>query len=255
MKNLAILIGLAAAFLLVLGLSSGDAQTIGLGSVGVILTVTTWLSARMSRFLMIFAAIFGAEFVIFGAVFMLDANALWPAALADFVPPESLPITVGIFGIIVYAISFIPGIAKIMHIADRYFDGRDVTTVRIWPLPLITLTEQTLARTIIVTLILINQGQVGISVRLSFFNRDWFNAIQEKDSATFWSLLYTVFLFWAVIYIAIAIIEYIIQSHLMIRWRRWLTSHYIGDWLNEGSHYRMALSGTGADNQIGRAHV
>jgi putative ATP-binding cassette transporter len=34
----------------------------------------------------------------------------------------------------------------------------------------------------------------------------------------------------------------------MIRWRRWLTSHYIGDWLNEGSHYRMALSGTGADN-------
>ena len=248
MKNLAILIGFAAAFLLVLGLSTGDAQTIGLASVGVALAVTTWLSARMSRFLMIFAAIFGAEFVIFGSVYMLDANAFWPAALADFVPPESLPITVGIFGIVVYAISFIPGIAKIMRIADRFFDGHDITTIKIWPLSSITLTEQTLARTIIVALILINQGQVGISVRLSFFNRDWFNAIQEKDSATFWSLLYTVFLFWAVIYIAIAIFEYIIQSHLMIRWRRWLTSHYIGDWLNEGSHYRMALSGTGADN-------
>ena len=248
MKNLAILIGFAAAFLLVLGLSTGDAQTIGLASVGVALAVTTWLSARMSRFLMIFAAIFGAEFVIFGSVYMLDANAFWPAALADFVPPESLPITVGIFGIVVYAISFIPGIAKIMRIADRFFDDHDMTTIKIWPLSSITLTEQTLARTIIVALILINQGQVGISVRLSFFNRDWFNAIQEKDSATFWSLLYTVFLFWAVIYIAIAIFEYIIQSHLMIRWRRWLTSHYIGDWLNEGSHYRMALSGTGADN-------
>ena len=248
MKNLAILIGFAAAFLLVLGLSTGDAQTIGLASVGVALAVTTWLSARMSRFLMIFAAIFGAEFIIFGSVYMLDANAFWPAALADFVPPESLPITVGIFGIVVYAISFIPGIAKIMRIADRFFDDHDMTTIKIWPLSSITLTEQTLARTIIVALILINQGQVGISVRLSFFNRDWFNAIQEKDSATFWSLLYTVFLFWAVIYIAIAIFEYIIQSHLMIRWRRWLTSHYIGDWLNEGSHYRMALSGTGADN-------
>ena len=112
MKNLAILIGFAAAFLLVLGLSTGDAQTIGLASVGVALAVTTWLSARMSRFLMIFAAIFGAEFVIFGSVYMLDANAFWPAALADFVPPESLPITVGIFGIVVYAISFIPGIAN-----------------------------------------------------------------------------------------------------------------------------------------------
>ena len=83
MKNLAILIGFAAAFLLVLGLSTGDAQTIGLASVGVALAVTTWLSARMSRFLMIFAAIFGAEFIIFGSVYMLDANAFWPAALAE----------------------------------------------------------------------------------------------------------------------------------------------------------------------------
>ena len=61
MKNLAILIGFAAAFLLVLGLSTGDAQTIGLASVGIALAVTTWLSARMSRVLMIFAAIFGAD--------------------------------------------------------------------------------------------------------------------------------------------------------------------------------------------------
>ncbi|MFM6282859.1 MAG: hypothetical protein ACKPE2_32235, partial [Dolichospermum sp.] len=158
------------------------------------------------------------EFVIFGAIFVLDANALWPTALADFVPPESLPITVGIFGIIVFAISFIPGIVKIMRIADRFFDGHDITTVKIWPFPSITLTEQTLARTIIVALILINQGQVGISVRLSFFNRDWFNAIQEKNAAEFWLQLLYVFTPWAFVYVATAVIEFVLQSMLIIRW-------------------------------------
>jgi vitamin B12/bleomycin/antimicrobial peptide transport system ATP-binding/permease protein len=39
------------------------------------------------------------------------------------------------------------------------------------------------------SLVEINQLQVGINVRLSFFNRDWFNSIQNKDSAAFWSLL------------------------------------------------------------------
>ena len=32
----------------------------------------------------------------------------------------------------------------------------------------------------VVFLVLINQAQVGITVRLSFFNRDWFNAIQNE---------------------------------------------------------------------------
>jgi len=34
----------------------------------------------------------------------------------------------------------------------------------------------------------------------------------------------------------------------MIRWRRWLTARYVSDWLDDGSHYRMALAGSGADN-------
>jgi hypothetical protein len=50
-----------------------------------------------------------------------------------------------------------------------------------------------------VALVVINQLQVAINVRLSFFNRDWFNAIQNKDFAAFWSLLFGVFCFWAAI--------------------------------------------------------
>src|SRR4029079_9175617 len=82
-----------------------------------------------------------------------------------------------------------------------------------------------------VSLVLINQLQVAINVRLSFFNRDWFNAIQEKNAEQFWPLLFTVFMFWAAIYIVIAILEYVIQSGLTIRWRQWLTDNYVSEWL------------------------
>ncbi len=248
MRLLAVAIALFALVSLGLGLFESDVQAIGLGIVGGLLAVTTWRAHGMSRFLQIFAAIFASEYLAFGIIITLGAHDLWPASLEALAVPESLPVTVGVFGLIVYAISFIPGIAAIMRIADRFFDGRDRVMVRLWPLPAFTVIEQTMARGFVVFLVVVNQAQVGISVRLSYFNRDWFNAIQEKNSEAFWSLLYTVFLFWASIYIVSAIIEYVVQSQLMIRWRRWLTARYVADWLDHGSHYRMALAGGGADN-------
>ncbi|NBQ39017.1 MAG: ABC transporter ATP-binding protein/permease [Alphaproteobacteria bacterium] len=248
MRLLSLAIALFAFLSIGLGASGGDMQAVGLGIVGLLLAATTWRAQTMSRFLQIFAVIFATEYLAFGGILTLEAHDLWPATLEALTVPESLPITVGVFGLIIYAISFVPGIVAIMRIADRFFDGRDRVTVRLWPLPAFSIIEQTLARGFVVFLVVVNQAQVAISVRLSYFNRDWFNAIQEKNSEAFWSLLYTVFLFWAVIYIVSAIIEYVVQSQLMIRWRRWLTARYVSDWLDDGSHYRMSLAGSGADN-------
>ncbi len=248
MRSLAFAVAAFALLTLGLGVTGGKNNLIFLGAVGVLLAYTTLRAPTISSFLRIFAAIFATEYVVFGAVALLSGHGLWPEALKDFIPPGSLPVTVGIFGLLIYAISFVPVIRAIMGIADRFFDGDDCTTVNIWPLSKFQMNEQTLARLMVVFLIVVNQAQVGISVRLSFFNRDWFNAIQNKDEAAFWSLLFTVFLFWAVIYVTSAIIEYVVQSVLMIRWRRWLTARYVGDWLDDGTHYRMALAGAGADN-------
>ena len=236
--------------LILLGISAYEQGTAGLDLVfvGAILAVTTWRSAGMSRFLQIFAAIFASEFVIFCVMLTLAECDLWPSVLDAVLPPDSLPITVGVFGIIIHLLSYIPGVAAIMRIADRYFDGKTRVSVRPWPLPAFSIREQTLARGFVVFLVLVNQAQVGISVRLSYFNRDWFNALEEKNGDLFWRLLYTVFLFWALIYIVSAIIEYVVQSQLMIRWRRWLTERYIADWLGAGSHYRLTLQGGIADN-------
>ena len=238
-----------------MGATSGERILLGLAVVGLLLAGATLRSTRISSFLQIFIAIFAVEYVVFSGVVALGRAGLWPDALADMAPPSSLPVTVGIFGILVYAASHLPVIRTITRLADLYFDTRERGTARIWPLGLVTMSETWLARLAVVFLVVVNQAQVGISVRLSFFNRDWFNAIQEKNEAAFWSLLYTVFLVWAAIYIASAILEYVVQSGLTIRWRRWLTDHFVGDWLGDHVHYRMALAQTGADNPDQRIAV
>jgi putative ATP-binding cassette transporter len=209
---------------------------------------TTWASRRLSSFLKIFVCIFGLEVVVFGSVLLSAKMNYWPEALKDYLLPESLPLTVCLFSILVWAVARLPVVTKITAIADLYFDSSSRTQVRLWPLPAVAVVEHRLAKTMIAVLVLINQAQVGMSVRLSYFSRDWFNAIQNKDEPLFWKLLFTVFLFWAVIYIFSMIVEYIMQSMLVIRWRAWLAEHYINKWLNGSTHYKMSLRAGQTDN-------
>jgi putative ATP-binding cassette transporter len=136
----------------------------------------------------------------------------------------------------------------IWRLTYPYFVSRDVTELRLWPLPRFRLQERWVAITLAVVVIGIEFAQVGINVRLSYFSRDWFNAIQEKNAAAFWSLLLTVFCFWAAIFIASAILQYVLQSYLQIGWRRWMTQRYTARWLGGHAHYTMQLSAAGADN-------
>ena len=100
----------------------------------------------------------------------------------------------------------------------------------------------------VVFLVLINQAQVGIIVRLNFFNRDLFNAIQNHDAVTFWHQLLFVFTPFAFVYVATTVIEFFTQSMLVIRWRRWLTDHFVSRWLARHNHYRISLVAGQTDN-------
>jgi putative ATP-binding cassette transporter len=139
-------------------------------------------------------------------------------------------------------------ILAIWRLTYPYFTTRDVTEIRLWPLPRFQVQERWVAITLAVVVIGIEFAQVAINVRLSYFNRDWFNAIQEKNAAEFWRLLLTVFCFWAAIFIASAILQYVLQSFLQIGWRRWMTQRYTARWLGGHAHYRMQLSSGAADN-------
>jgi len=139
-------------------------------------------------------------------------------------------------------------LADIWRLTLPYFTSRELTTARIWPLPAFAVQQRVLALIFAAVIIAIEFALVAINVRLSYFSRDWFNAIQNKDAASFWSLLFTVFLFWAVIYIVAAIYQYALKSYMRIRWRTWLTERYVGQWLDHNAHYHMQLLGHGADN-------
>ena len=247
MHVLAAIVAIFSVVTAVIGAKHGDGIILLLAATGLLCAYTTFETPKISSFLRIFAAIFAVETVVFGVVFLIAQVGLWPDSLQDYALPESLPLTVAIFAILVYAISFIPVVRQMTRIGDRYFDAPGRTTARIKPFPSFGIEERKLAIAMIVFLVVINQAQVGMQLRLSFFSRDWFNAIQNKDQATFWSQLFTVFTPWAFIYIASAILEFVVASTLIIRWRRWLTEDYVGRWLDRHTHYRMSLEG-GADN-------
>jgi putative ATP-binding cassette transporter len=248
MKFLALAVALFSAISAIIAQQTSEPLVVLLAVTGFICAFTTYRAYAISSFLKIFAATFAAETVIFGSIFLLSKVGLWPKDLEDYLLPESLPITVAIFAILVYLVSFIPVIRSMTLIADRYFNTNDKNPARIWPFPSFTAHERRIAAAMIVFLVLINQAQVGIEVRLSFFSRDWFNAIQNKDEAAFWYQLFTVFCPWVFVFIASAVTELVVQSTMVIRWRRWLTDYYVTHWLTGHSHYRMSLTGAGADN-------
>ena len=168
--------------------------------------------------------------------------------MLDYLPPESLPLTVAIFSILVYAVAQFPMVRQIMRIADRYFNTDEAGRARIWPFRPFAALERRIGVAMVVFLVLINQAQVGIIVRLNFFNRDLFNAIQNHDAVTFWHQLLLVFTPFAFVYVAMAVVEFFTQSMLVIRWRRWLTDHFVSRWLARHNHYRISLVAGQTDN-------
>jgi len=257
MKPLGIGVTIAAAVAVLAGITKGDGDVLGLaadptllgiGAVGMMLALTTFRSQLISPYLRVFSTIFAAEYVVTGLAYVLVRTSWWPLSLSEAAPPASLPATLGIFGLLVHLISFIPVVRQITRLADPYFITNDRRDLQLGGLGAHHVTEGRLASSLIIALVVINQLQVAINIRLSFFNRDWFNAIQNKDSTAFWSLLFGVFCFWAAIAVVSGLIEYYAESVLKIRWRRWMSERYYGLWLNDGGLYRAALIGQAADN-------
>lgn len=244
-------VSLAAAFVKGGGPFLGlpvDGSLLGVAVAGVLMTLALSQARGISTFLRIFLTIFTWEYAVAGLARAAASVGAWPAALSDFTPPASLPTTIAIFGVVVVLIARIPVIRQITDIADPYFETDRTRTLSLGPLGARVVRERALGTWLVVTLVVLNQAQVAINVRLSFFNRDFFNAIQSKDEAAFWSLLIFVFCFWAGIFVISALIEYFLESMLKITWREWLTERYSAKWLSRGGLYRMNLVGEGADN-------
>ena len=248
MKILSFTVALFSALAFALAWKGGDVGSGALGIVALLCAFTTYRSISISSFLKVFVGIFTTETIVFGAVVLAGRTGFWPAAYREYLPPDSLPLTVAVFSILVYLVAWAPVVRQMTRIADLYYNASEFGQARVWPLRAFTTLERRIAVMMVIFLVLANQAEVGITVRLSFFNRDWFNAIQNKDADSFWLLLFYVFVPWAFTYVTIAVVEFVVQSMLVIRWRRWLTEHFVSHWLAGHAHYRMSLVGSETDN-------
>ena len=88
---------------------------------------------------------------------------------------------------------------------------------------------------------------VALQVILNLWYNRFYNTLQDRD----WNAFVSAILFFCVIAAAntvIAVYQVYLGQWLQIRWRRWMTENYLGQWLDAANHYRMQLLGDAADN-------
>ncbi|HKU95605.1 MAG TPA: ABC transporter ATP-binding protein/permease [Vineibacter sp.] len=96
-------------------------------------------------------------------------------------------------------------------------------------------------------LLALSAAQTYILVRINLWNVDFFNALERRDVDTFvrQSLI---LILWVAASIAVAVIQLHMRMNLQVSWRRWLTRHLIGTWVDAGRHYQLTFMTGDHDN-------
>src|SRR3954452_24710865 len=125
--------------------------------------------------------------------------------------------------------------------------------------PYYTSDEKWSAWGLLIAILVLRLLLVGMTVILSFWNREFFNTLQDKDFAAFFQLLFVYrqtdsgfmpgFCEIAAVYILVAVYFTYLSQWLQIRWRRWLTDRFLNEWLADRAYYRISLTADRA--QIG----
>jgi putative ATP-binding cassette transporter len=122
-------------------------------------------------------------------------------------------------------------LATVWRIAAPYFRSEDK-----W-----------VGRALLAAVISIELALVAIDVLLNQWSNRFYTGLQEKNWDVFVREI-GVFSLLATCFIVLAVYQLYLNQWLQIRWRRWLTRHFLGEWLHGANHYRMQLQGDAADN-------
>jgi vitamin B12/bleomycin/antimicrobial peptide transport system ATP-binding/permease protein len=122
--------------------------------------------------------------------------------------------------------------------------------------------ERWSARGILLAIVTMNLTLVGLHVVLSYWRREFYNALQDKDFGAFLDLLFLYrqtpsgllpgFCEVAAVFIILAVYSVYLNQLLQIRWRRWLTDRFLAEWLADRAYYNISLTAdraaVGTDN-------
>src|ERR1019366_3239253 len=99
---------------------------------------------------------------------------------------------------------------------------------------------------LLIAIIVLNLSQVGLSVVLNYWRREFYNSLQQKNWQAFIDLIFMYrqtpsglmpgFCELAVVFIGIAVYSVYLNQWLQIRWRRWMTTRFLDEWLSDRAY-------------------
>ena len=120
--------------------------------------------------------------------------------------------------------------------AFRQFAGQALALT----LPYFKSDQKWKARALLAAIVALNLASVYMLVLLNDWNRLFYDALQNKDQAVFWRELGR-FTYLAFAFIIIAVYKFYLTQLLEVRWRNWLTGHYLDRWLQHRAFYQLEL--------------
>jgi vitamin B12/bleomycin/antimicrobial peptide transport system ATP-binding/permease protein len=117
------------------------------------------------------------------------------------------------------------------------------STRKVWALttPFFASDQKWKARAMLAAILLLNLAAVYMLVLINDWNRLFYDALEKRDEPVFWAQLLR-FTYLAFGYIIIAVYKFYLTQLLELRWREWMTSHYLRRWLESQAFYRMELA-------------
>jgi putative ATP-binding cassette transporter len=95
--------------------------------------------------------------------------------------------------------------------------------------------------------VVLNLAYVWLTVRLNQWNNAFYNALQQYNWAVFW-WQFAIFGMIATAMIIVVVYQSYLQRMLQMRWRLWLTHHFLDNWLGGQAYYYMQVDQSATDN-------
>jgi putative ATP-binding cassette transporter len=114
---------------------------------------------------------------------------------------------------------------------------------RVWALtrPYFASPEKSAAWGLLIAIVALNLGSVYMAVLFNDWNKLFYDALQEKNATVFWQQLGR-FTYLAFAFIVIAVYKFYLTQRLSMRWRAWMTLHYLQRWLSHAAFYQLELA-------------
>ena len=116
-------------------------------------------------------------------------------------------------------------------------------TRRVWALskPYFSSEHKWQARGMLAAIVALNLGLVYMNVLFNDWNKLFYDSLQDKNASVFWEQLGR-FTYLAFAFIVIAVYKFYLTQLLEMRWRAWMTGHYLQRWLKDQAFYRFELA-------------